>query len=311
MLPLLYPDSDTREALLADPATAPIPALHRELFRFAEKFVRGSWTMTQEDLARLREAGLSDSEIVRWATLGSTQSWFTMSADGGGVPLEDDASTGPAVGRQRKSYEAQPAGLLASALDDATGPQPTADGTTCWVDVDEADAGYLEAAEWARDRYGCVPNLFRAVSLQPGFYRRHQLALELLEAPQSKSLSARQHAMVRVLVSQLGRSRYSEPTSTALWLREGGDPGLVDRLREGSLESDWSQEDRSVLGLASKFARNTYKVTEKDAIYLREMGLDDEAYVDILNTVSIQTSLDRLANALGVEPDPVPLLPRA
>jgi hypothetical protein len=41
------------------------------------------------------------------------------------------------------------------------------------------------------------------------------------------------------------------------------------------------------------------------------MGLDDEAYVDILNTVSIQTSLDRLANALGVEPDPVPLLPRA
>jgi len=41
---------------------------------------------------------------------------------------------------------------------------------------------------------------------------------------------------------------------------------------------------------------------------LGEVGPDDEAYVDILNTVSIQTSLDRLANALGVRPDPVPLL---
>ncbi len=39
--------------------------------------------------------------------------------------------------------------------------------------------------------------------------------------------------------------------------------------------------------------------------------LGDEAYVDILNAVSIQTSLDRLANTLGVRPDPVPLLPRS
>jgi uncharacterized peroxidase-related enzyme len=154
-----------------------------------------------------------------------------------------------------------------------------------------------------------VPNLFRAVSLQPSFYRRHRLALQLLEAPQSESLSARQHAMVRVLVSHLGRSRYSAPTSRALLSRiEGGDQ-LVDRLREEPLDSDWSPVDRAVLSLATKFARNAYKVTDKDAILLREVGLDDEAYVDILNTDSIQTSLDRLANALGVQPDPLPLLP--
>ena len=64
-----------------------------------------------------------------------------------------------------------------------------------------------------------------------------------------------------------------------------------------------------VLEFARKTACSTYKITEKDAVSLREVGLDDEAYVDILNTVSIQTSLDRLANALGVRPDPTPLLP--
>lgn len=308
MLPLLYPDPDTRKALLADPSTAPIPVIHREMYRFAEKFVRSSWSMTPQDMERLRQAGLSDSDIVHWATLGSTQSWFTMSSDGGGIPLEGEALTGPGVGRTREAYEAERFGLLAAPPGEAT-PQPELAGDgIAWVGVDETTDEYQETASWALDRYGCVPNLLRALSLRSAFYPRHRLALELLEAPQSESLSARQHAMVRVLVSHLNRSRYSEPTSVALLARIADQPALVDRLRSEALDSDWCPADRAVLTLTIRIARNTYKVTEKDAISLREVGLDDEAYIDILNTVSIQTSLDRLANALGVRPDPVPLL---
>jgi uncharacterized peroxidase-related enzyme len=311
VLPLLYPDPETREALLADPQTAPIPGIHRELFRFAEKFVRSSWTATPEDLDRLRDAGLSDRNIVQWATLGSTQSWFTMSADGGGIPLEGEALTGTGVGRTRDAYEAASEGMLAaSAGATSAGATQNAAGIA-WVAFDESDDAYRETAAWAEQRYGGVPNLLRAVSLQPSYYRRHRLALELLEAPRSASLSPLHHAMIRVLVSHLNRSRYSEPTSTALLSRVGGERGLADRLRQESEASGWSPTERVVLALATKFARNTYKVTEKDAISLREVGLDDEAYVDILNTVSIQTSLDRLANVLGVQPDPFPLLLRA
>ena len=311
MLPLLYPDAATREALLADPQSAPIPEQHRELFRFAEKFVRSSWTATPQDLQRLRDAGLSDRDIVQWATLGSTQSWFTKSADGGGVPMEGDALTGPGVGRTRAVYEATGEGLLAASPTSVALPSESSEAGIAWVDLDESSEPYREMVRWAEQRYGCVPNLLRAVSLQPGFYRRHQLALELLEAPRSASLSPRQHAMVRVLVSHLNRCRYSEPTSAALLARVGGDDELLERLRQDPLDADFDPSDRVVLGLAAKFTRNTYKVTEKDAIALREVGLDDEAYVDILNTVSIHTSLDRLANVLGVRPDPVPLLPRS
>lgn len=38
-------------------------------------------------------------------------------------------------------------------------------------------------------------------------------------------------------------------------------------------------------------------------------GLGDESYVGALNTISIQVSLDRLANALGVQPDERPIFP--
>jgi uncharacterized peroxidase-related enzyme len=311
VLPLLYPDPDTRDALLTDPSSAPIPALHRELFGFAERFVRGSWTTTPSDLVGLRNAGLSDSDIVHWATLGSTQSWFTMSADGGGVPLEGGAATGPSIGHTRETYEANSGGLLSGSPGEATPELSPIDDQMAWVSVDESASEYDESADWGRQRYGFVPNLLRAVSRQPNFYRRHRLALELLEAPQSESLTARQHALVRVLTSQLNRSRYSEPTSIALLMRAGGKRDWVERLRRDPLDSGWSPADRVVLDLAGRFVRNTYKVTEKDAISLREVGLDDEAYVDILNTVAIQTSLDRLANTLGVAPDPTPLLPRS
>jgi alkylhydroperoxidase family enzyme len=343
VLPLLYPDLETREALLSDPASAPIPQLHREAFGFAERFVCASSTTTAQDLQRLRDVGLADRDIVQWATLGSTQSWFTMSADGGGIPLEGDAMTGPGVGKERSAYEAAPAGLHAGRKSSVNSPKhPSREEAISFVATEESGEEYDEAAIWAERRYGFVPNLFRAVSLQPGFYPRHRLAFELLEAPQSKSLPPRQHAMVRVLASHLTCGRYSEATAAELLLRVADGEDLAGRLKNAAsagrpkdiagsrdavgskhavssknavsskrdaLDSEWSPEDRAVLTLATKFASNAYKVTEKDAIGLREVGLDDEAYVDILNTVSIQISLDRLANVLGVRPDSAPLLP--
>ena len=61
-----------------------------------------------------------------------------------------------------------------------------------------------------------MPNLLQALSLQPEFFRRHTLALELLERPQTESLSPRQHAMVRALVSTLTRCQYSAATTRRL-----------------------------------------------------------------------------------------------
>jgi alkylhydroperoxidase family enzyme len=63
-----------------------------------------------------------------------------------------------------------------------------------------------------------------------------------------------------------------------------------------------------VLDFATKINRAPYKATGKDPESFRRVGLDDEAYVDVLNTVSIQTSIERVANMFGVVPDDAPLL---
>ncbi len=307
MLLPLYPDPKIREQILEDPQTAPIPDVQKEMFRFAERFVRGSWEMGPADLERLRAVGLSEADIVSWATLGSTQTWFTMSADGGGIPMEGDALSGPGVGLTREHYEASAEGLLAPAL--GAGPRATAPEThgASWAGTDLEAPGYLEAARWAEERYGFVPNLLGAVSLQPNYFRRHQLALELLERPQSEKLEPRHHAMVRALVSQLTRCAYSQTSTRALLARSCGDEAW-DRIAHAGADPSTDPVERVVLDFAAKVARHAYKVTDKDVQSFREAGLDDAAYVDVLNTTSIQVSLDRLANSLGVRPDGEPML---
>jgi uncharacterized peroxidase-related enzyme len=307
LLPL-YPDPETRSRVIENPQTAPIPDVHKAMFRFTERFVRASGEMRPEDLDALRAVGLSERDIVTWATLGSTQSWFTTSADGGGIPLEDDAITGPGVGRTREVYEATTEGLFAPHPQaPRSAPRPTSG--VAWVETNETDSRYLEAARTATERYGFVPNLLRAVSLQPAYYRRHLLAMELLERPQSSSLPERCHALVRARVSQLTGSAYGETTSRALLARHGGEEAEW-RALESADGIGWTAQERVVLDFAAKVARNAYKVTAKDAQSFRDQGLDDEAYIDVLNTVSIQVALDRLANCLGVVPDDQPILPK-
>ena len=63
-----------------------------------------------------------------------------------------------------------------------------------------------------------------------------------------------------------------------------------------------------MLDFATKMNRASYKVTSQDSGAFRRAGLDDAAYVDVLNTVSIQTSIERVANMFGVAPDKAPLL---
>lgn len=307
MLLPLYPDAETREKVFADAQTAPISALHKEAFRFAERFVQASWEMDATDLQRLRDVGLSEAQVVLWADSAATQSWFTMSADGGGIGLDGPAVAG--IGKPRAYYEAAPEGLLApSAGQHVRVAGPTSDAVA-WVGTDESHPLHAAAAEQARERYGFVPNLLRATSLQPTVHARDLLALQLLEGPQSAGVTPRLHALARARVSHLTRSGYGAVTTRALLERVTGDSGLWARLGEEAALPEADPVERLVLDFATKVARSAYKITEKDAIAFREAGLGDEGYVDVLNTTSIQVALDRLANALGVQPDERPILP--
>jgi alkylhydroperoxidase family enzyme len=295
VLPFIYPGIDANK-ILDDVENSDIPSLHKTMFSWIERFTRRSSTLTRQDIDGLRAMGVADTEIVEWVNVACTQTWFVMSADGGGIPLEDDAVVGSVIGHKRESYHKE----TASTVPETPPSPPSMHSDSCWVETDTA--GLSEISGWATDRYGLVPNLLKSASLTPHYLPRHTRALELLEGPQSDSLSPRHHAMVRRLVNRRNQGSYFDATTRQQLAR-------LNDTYDGEFDfSALNNIDQRVLSFADKMVSHAYKVTERDAQGFRNAGLDDEAYIDVLNTVSIQTSLDRLANALGVQADEKALL---
>ena len=310
MLPLVYSDADLAQQIVEDPQSAPIPEIHKAMYAWVEKFTRRSWEMGPEDTQALRDAGATDRDIAAWAFAACGQTWWVMMGDGGGVALEGDMPVGPVVGKTRDWYTESPEGMLAQqSAGNLAGSLANGHGSA-WIDSDENTPEFKKAAAWAQERYGFVPNLFSSVSLAPESFRRHTSALELLERPQSATLTPRRHALVRALVSKLNRCDYSAVTTRALLESMPDGRTLYNTIVCPWNPDDWDDTDRVVLEFAIKATCSTYKITEKDAQTFRDCGLGDAAYVDVLNTVAIQSSLDRLANSLGVAVDHSPLLAR-
>jgi alkylhydroperoxidase family enzyme len=301
---MIYPDADVARAVGEDPQSAPIPELHKAMFQFAELFVKRSWQATPEDLNVMRTNGASDRDLAEWLQIASIQTWFTHSADAGGIPMDGDAVKGPVMARERSFYHAQP---------DATSQPATHSGTTSplgWIDAPCTGAQYENAESWAMGHYGFTPNLFKSISGCSDFYLRHQRGLELLDAPVSKSIPSSLHALVRATVIALDRSGYFEPTAHALLRRETEGATGLDILRADPVEHIQDQQAQVVLQFVHKMTKNAYKIIGGDAQSFRDAGMNDEAYVEVFNTVAIQQSLDRLANCIGVAADAEPLVAR-
>lgn len=301
---MIYPKADVARAVGEDPQTAPIPELHKAMFRFAELFVNRSWQASPESLDVIRAEGVSDRDLADWLQIACIQTWFTHSADAGGIPMDRDAVSGPVMFHERSFYHAQPAPEPASTTN------PSVAATLGWLHAPCTGVQYETAARWAQNHYGFVPNLFKSVSACPDFYSRHQLALELLDGPQSKSLPAALHALVRATVIALDHSSYFEPSAEQLLHREVEGVMDLDILRMDPSEHIRDQQSQVVLRFVHKMVKNAYKITGDDAQSFREAGLSDETYIDVFNTVAIQQSFDRLANCIGVAADTKPLLAR-
>ena len=103
MLPFIYPDTDANK-ILEDIQNSDIPSVHKAMFNWIKGFTLDSTNLTAADIQALRDAGVTDRDIVEWANIASTQTWFVMSADGGGIPLEGNAVVGSAIGLERDEY---------------------------------------------------------------------------------------------------------------------------------------------------------------------------------------------------------------
>jgi uncharacterized peroxidase-related enzyme len=77
-------------ALETDHRTAPLTPRERAICEYADKLTREPWNMVESDLDPMREAGLSDREILDANLITCYFAYVNRLADGLGVSLEGD-----------------------------------------------------------------------------------------------------------------------------------------------------------------------------------------------------------------------------
>jgi uncharacterized peroxidase-related enzyme len=86
----LTKDDEMIAALESDPDTAPLAPRLRALVDYALKLTRQPHTVTGDDVARLREAGISDAAIHDAALIAGYFNFVNRVALGLGVELEPE-----------------------------------------------------------------------------------------------------------------------------------------------------------------------------------------------------------------------------
>ena len=233
MLPRIYKSQTIAKAIVDDFENAPIPDLHKTMFRWAERFTPPSWELTAADLDALRADRLSGADIGDWAQVAVLQTWWVMQADGGEFRLNATPRS---------------ASLLATTTLDITAPKRRLPHQRP-PSLPYAVAPAMTSAEKgptsdSRPRpkpppsVGFDPKLHRAVSLKPDILPRHQFALELLASPQTDALSPRQHALMRALTNAENNSSYRRETARQQFRAAGSDQALVDAVTGGFKSAD-------------------------------------------------------------------------
>lgn len=78
----------------------------------------------------------------------------------------------------------------------------------------------------------------------------------------------------------------------------------MDRLVDDPESAPLGEIDRALVGFAVRLTLRPTETTAADVAALRHLGLSDEAVLDLVQVTALFNYYNRLADGLGVEPEP-------
>lgn len=174
-----------------------------------------------------------------------------------------------------------------------------------WLHVPAEDEVPDEVRElWrrAQEKLGFVPNVLRVWALRPEHLLRWRRYMDGVLKGDS-GLTEAQREMIGVVVSATNRCHYCITSHGAVLRELTGDAAFVDRLVSNYRHAPLEPRERAMLDFAVKITEESHRCDEADLDRLRALGFSDEDVMDIAETAAMFNLTNRLANALGWEPN--------
>jgi uncharacterized peroxidase-related enzyme len=174
------------------------------------------------------------------------------------------------------------------------------------LDLPPADPLPDDTARYFRiceEKLGLVPNVLRAYAFAPEKLRAFSTLYNDLMLAES-GLSRLEREMIAVVVSSLNRCWYClvahGAAVRALSLRPELGEALVMNYRVAVL----TPRERAMLDFAAKMTEASHRIEEADRAALRAAGLGDRDIWDIAAVASFYNMTNRMASAVGMQPNP-------
>jgi uncharacterized peroxidase-related enzyme len=164
----------------------------------------------------------------------------------------------------------------------------------------EATARYFEICE---EKLGLVPNVLRAYAFDiaklDAFTAMYN---DLMLAP--SGLTKLEREMIAVVVSSINRCWYCQVAHGAAVRAVSGDPALGEAMVMNWRVAKITQKQKVMLAFVEKTTKASSEVTEADRNALRAEGFTDRDIWDIASVTGFFNMSNRVASAVGMEPNP-------
>ena len=152
---------------------------------------------------------------------------------------------------------------------------------------------------------GASPNIVRLSSLKlPAMQAAQSLYQSVLY--HESALTMVEKEMVATLVSAINGCAYCVAHHGAAVTELSGSSHLGSWVSFAYQQAEIGERAQAMLRFADKLTRDPGAMARPDADALRDAGLDDEAILDLVSLIAYFNFINRLATALGVDPEMSP-----
>jgi RNA polymerase sigma-70 factor (ECF subfamily) len=281
--------------LTGDHRGAGLPEADEALLDFALKLGRFPASLGQEDIAELSAFGFTDEGILEAVLMTALTNFLCCLSTGLGVtsdfpPLvlgEDPGFKGPASHKGSGVVNLQGSGPYLSSV--------------------EMSAADFPPFAFFQEKFGFIPNIFRAQTLRPDVLEAEAKAVGTILLTEDV-LSRFQKECILLVVSALNLNTYCVAVHSEM-LRNLGIPAeKSDQIALDHHVTDLSQTDKALLDCAVKLAQRPAEFGADDIQILKHAGLTDEQILEAVVMTALTHFLNTLQMGLGTIPDFEPRL---
>ena len=154
-----------------------------------------------------------------------------------------------------------------------------------------------------QEKLGLVPNVLKAYAFDIDKLDAFAALYNDLMLGDS-GLSKLEREMIAVVVSSINRCWYCQVAHGAAVRAISGDPELGERMVMNYRTAKLSGRQRTMLDFAAKITTDSASIEESDRQALRDQGFGERDIWDIVSVAAFYNMSNRIASAVGMEPNP-------